>query len=71
MKKIIAATLCIAMCLALLSACGTQNQTDPSDEPITSQEPSDTPEASDTPEDTESQSLEDLFFEITEGGERA
>lgn len=51
MKKIIAATLCIAMCLALLSACGTQNQTDPSDEPITSQEPSDTPEASDTPED--------------------
>ena len=53
MKKIIAATLCIAMCLALLSACGTQNQTDPSDEPITSQEPSDTPEASDTPEDTE------------------
>lgn len=53
MKKIIAATLCIAMCLALLSACGTQNQTDPSDEPITSQEPSDTPEASDTPEDTD------------------
>ena len=53
MKKIIAATLCIAMCLALLSACGTQNQTDPSDEPITSQEPSDIPEASDTPEDTD------------------
>ena len=24
-----------------------------------------------TPEDTASQSLEDLFFEITEGGERA
>ena len=54
MKKIIAATLCIAMCLALLSACGTQNQTDPSDEPITSQEPSDTPEASDTPEESTS-----------------
>ena len=53
MKKIIAATLCIAMCLALLSACCTQNQTDPSDEPITSQEPSDIPEASDTPEDTD------------------
>ncbi len=52
MKKIIAAVLCIAMCLALLSACGTQNDT-PTDttEPTTSDTP-ETPEDSTEPEDT-------------------
>ena len=50
MKKIIAAVLCIAMCLALMSACGTEKDT-PTDAPTDTTEPvvSDTPE---TPDDT-------------------
>ena len=52
MKKIIAAVLCIAMCLALLSACGTENDT-PTDttEPTTSDTPT-TPDDTTEPEDT-------------------
>lgn len=51
MKKIIAAVLCLTMCLALLSACGTETEPDPTDttEPVTSTEPSAEPEESAEP----------------------
>lgn len=51
MKKIIAAVLCLTMCLALLSACGTETEPDPTDttEPVTSTEPSAEPEESTEP----------------------
>lgn len=51
MKKIIAAVLCLTMCLALLSACGTETEPDPTDttEPVTSTEPSEEPEESAEP----------------------
>lgn len=51
MKKIIAAVLCLTMCLALLSACGTETEPDPTDttEPVTSTEPSAEPEESTDP----------------------
>ena len=39
MKKIIAAVLCLTMCFALLSACGTENKPAETD-PVTSEEPS-------------------------------
>lgn len=52
MKKIIAAVLCLTMCLALLSACGTETEPDPTDttEPVTSTEPS--AEPSEEPEES-------------------
>ena len=48
MKKIIAAVLCLTMCFALLSACGTENKPAETD-PVTSEEPSTAPTASDEP----------------------
>lgn len=52
MKKIIAAVLCLTMCLAILSACGTETEPDPTDttEPVTSTEPS--AEPSEEPEES-------------------
>ena len=50
MKKYIAAFLCIAMCLALMSACGTETKPEESTEPITSEQPSEAPEDSSEPE---------------------
>ncbi len=52
MKKYIAAFLCIAMCLALMSACGTETKPEESTEPITSEQPSEAPEDSAEPEDS-------------------
>ena len=45
MKKIIAAVLCLTMCFALLSACGTENKPAETD-PVTSEEPSTAPSES-------------------------
>lgn len=56
MKKYIAAFLCIAMCLALMSACGTETQPEESTEPITSEQPSEAPEDSAEPENPEDSS---------------
>ena len=53
MKKYIAAFLCIAMCLALMSACGTETKPEESTEPITSEQPSEAPEDSAEPEEPE------------------
>ena len=53
MKKYIAAFLCIAMCLALMSACGTETKPEESTEPITSEQPSEAPEDSAEPENPE------------------
>ncbi len=53
MKKYIAAFLCIAMCLALMSACGTETKSEESTEPITSEQPSEAPEDSAEPENPE------------------
>ena len=56
MKKYIAALLCIAMCLALMSACGTETKPEESTEPITSGQPSEAPEDSAEPEEPEDSS---------------
>lgn len=56
MKKYIAAFLCIAMCLALMSACGTETKPEESTEPITSEQPSEAPEDSAEPESPEDSS---------------
>lgn len=48
MKKIIAAVLCLTMCLALMSACGTENKPAETD-PVTSEEPSTAPTESAEP----------------------
>lgn len=48
MKKIIAAVLCLTMCFALLSACGTENKPAETD-PVTSEEPSAAPTESAEP----------------------
>ncbi len=56
MKKYIAAFLCIAMCLALMSACGTETKPEESTEPITSEQPSEAPEDSAEPENPEDSS---------------
>ena len=48
MKKIIAAVLCLTMCFALLSACGTENKPAETD-PVTSEEPSTAPTESAEP----------------------
>ncbi len=56
MKKYIAAFLCIAMCLALMSACGTETKPEESTEPITSGQPSEAPEDSAEPEEPEDSS---------------
>lgn len=56
MKKYIAAFLCIAMCLALMSACGTETKPEESTEPITSEQPSEAPEDSAEPEEPEDSS---------------
>ncbi len=56
MKKYIAAFLCIAMCLALMSACGTETKPEESTEPITSGQPSEAPEDSAEPENPEDSS---------------
>ena len=56
MKKYIAAFLCIAMCLALMSACGTETKPEESTEPITSGQPSEAPEDSTEPEEPEDSS---------------
>lgn len=56
MKKYIAAFLCIAMCLALMSACGTETKPEESTEPITSEQPSEAPEDSAEPEAPEDSS---------------
>ena len=56
MKKYIAAFLCIAMCLALMSACGTETKPEESTEPITSEQPSEAPEDSAEPEQPEDSS---------------
>lgn len=56
MKKYIAAFLCIAMCLALMSACGTETKPEESTEPITSEQPSEAPEDSTEPEAPEDSS---------------
>lgn len=52
MKKIIAAVLCLTMCLALMSACGTENKPAETD-PVTSEEPSAAPTESAEPEESE------------------
>ena len=51
MKKIIAAVLCLTMCLALMSACGTENEPAVTD-PAASGEPSAAPTGSAGPEET-------------------
>lgn len=51
MKKIIAAVLCLTMCLALMSACGTENEPAVTD-PAASGEPSAAPTESAGPEET-------------------
>ncbi len=51
MKKIIAAVLCLTMCFALLSACGTENKPAETD-PVTSEEPSTAPTESAEPEES-------------------
>lgn len=56
MKKYIAAFLCIAMCLALMIACGTETKPEESTEPITSGQPSEAPEDSAEPENPEDSS---------------
>ena len=56
MKKYIAAFLCIAMCLALMSACGTETKPEERTEPITSEQPSEAPEDSAEPEEPEDSS---------------
>ena len=56
MKKYIAAFLCIAMCLALMSACGTETKPEESTGPITSEQPSEAPEDSAEPENPEDSS---------------
>lgn len=56
MKKYIAAFLCIAMYLALMSACGTETKPEESTEPITSEQPSEAPEDSAEPEEPEDSS---------------
>jgi len=56
MKKYIAAFLCIAMCLALMSACGTETKPEESTEPVTSGQPSEAPEDSAEPENPEDSS---------------
>ena len=56
MKKYIAAFLCIAMCLALMSACGTETKPEESTEPVTSEQPSEAPEDSAEPENPEDSS---------------
>ena len=56
MKKYIAAFLCIAMCLALMSACGTETKPEESTEPITSEQPSEAHEDSAEPENPEDSS---------------
>ena len=48
MKKIIAAVLCLTMCFALLSACGTETEPAETD-PVTSEEPSAAPTESAEP----------------------
>lgn len=51
MKKIIAAVLCLTMCFALLSACGTENKPAETD-PVTSEETSTAPTESAEPEES-------------------
>lgn len=68
MKKIIAAVLCLTMCLALLSACGTETEPDPTDttEPVTSTEPSAEPEESTDPSAEPSEEPEESTAPETE-----
>lgn len=68
MKKIIAAVLCLTMCLALLSACGTETEPDPTDttEPVTSTEPSAEPEESTEPSEEPSEEPEESTAPETE-----
>lgn len=68
MKKIIAAVLCLTMCLALLSACGTETEPDPTDttEPVTSTEPSEEPEESTDPSAEPSEEPEESTAPETE-----
>lgn len=68
MKKIIAAVLCLTMCLALLSACGTETEPDPTDttEPVTSTEPSAEPEESADPSAEPSEEPEESTAPETE-----
>ncbi len=68
MKKIIAAVLCLTMCLALLSACGTETEPDPTDttEPVTSTDPSAEPEESTDPSAEPSEEPEESTAPETE-----
>ena len=58
MKKIIAADLCLTMCFALLSACGTENKPAETD-PVTSEEPSTAPTESAEPSEEPSEQPSD------------
>ena len=58
MKKIIAAVLCLTMCFALLSACGTENKPAETD-PVTSEEPSTAPTESAEPSEEPSEQPSD------------
>ena len=58
MKKIIAAVLCLTMCFALLSACGTENKPAETD-PVTSEEPSTAPTESAAPREEPSEQPSD------------
>lgn len=58
MKKIIAAVLCLTMCLALMSACGTENKPAETD-PVTSEEPSTAPTESAEPSEEPSEEPSD------------
>ena len=58
MKKIIAAVLCLTMCFALLSACGTETESAETD-PVTSEEPSTAPTESAEPSEEPSEQPSD------------
>ena len=58
MKKIIAAVLCLTMCFALLSACGTETEPAETD-PVTSEEPSTAPTESAEPSEEPSEQPSD------------
>ena len=58
MKKIIAAVLCLTMCFALLSACGTENKPAETD-PVTIEEPSTAPTESAEPSEEPSEQPSD------------
>ena len=58
MKRIIAAVLCLTMCFALLSACGTENKPAETD-PVTSEAPSTAPTESAEPSEEPSEQPSD------------